>query len=85
MDVRETIREFISNNFLRGDESGTFDDDDSFLENGMIDSVGIVELVVFIEETFGFRVEDEEIIPANFDSVNQLIVYVRSKLTSNNS
>ena len=85
MDVRETIREFISNNFLRGDESRTFDDDDSFLENDMIDSVGIVELVVFIEETFGFRVEDEEIIPANFDSVNQLIVYVRSKLTSNNS
>ena len=51
----------------------------------MIDSVGVVELVVFIEETFSFRVEDEEIIPANLDSVNQLVVYVQSKLISNNS
>jgi len=85
MDIKETMREFIANNFLKGDESKTFDADDSFLENAMIDSVGVVELVVFIEETFGFRVEDEEIIPANLDSVNKLVVYVRSKLTSNNS
>ena len=85
IDIKETIREFIANNFLKREESKTFGDDDSFLENAMIDSTGIVELVVFIEETFGFRVEDEEIIPANLDSVNKLVVYVRSKLTSNNS
>lgn len=83
MDIKETIREFIANSFLEGDR--TFNDDDSFLENAMIDSVGVVELVVFIEETFSFRVEDEEIIPANLDSVNQLVVYVQSKLISNNS
>ena len=85
MDIRKTIREFIVNNFLKGEESKTFGDDDSFLENAMIDSVGVVELVVFIEETFSIRVEDEEIIPANLDSVNKLVVYVQSKLISNNS
>lgn len=85
MDIKEIIREFIANNFLKGDKSKTFDDDDSFLEEGIIDSVGVVDLVLFIEETFNFRVEDEEIIPANLDSVNKLVVYVRSKLTSNNS
>ena len=85
MDIKETIREFIANNFLKGDESKILDDDDSFLENAMIDSVGVLELVVFLEETFNFRVQDEEIIPTNLDSISKLVVYVRSKLISNNS
>ncbi len=85
MDIKETIREFIANNFLKGEESKTIDDDDSFLEEGIIDSVGVLELVAFLEEAFSFRVEDEEITPANLDSTSKLVVYVRSKLTSNNS
>ena len=85
MNIKEAIREFIANNFLKGDESKTFDDDASFLEEGIIDSVGVLELVAFLEETFSFRVEDEEITPANLDSINKLVVYVRTKLISNNS
>ena len=85
MDIKETIREFIIKYFLKGEESKIFGDDDSFLEEGIIDSVGVLELVAFLEETFSFRVGDEEITPANLDSVNQLVVYVQSKLISNNS
>jgi acyl carrier protein len=84
-DIKEKIREFIANYFLTGEESKTVDNDDSFLEKEIIDSTGVLELVAFLEETFSFRVEDEEIIPANLDSINKLVVYVRSKLTSNNS
>ena len=85
MAIKETIRGFIADNFPRRDESRTFDDDDSFLESAMIDSVGVLELVAFLEETFNFRVEHEEIIPENLDSVNKLVVYVQSKLTNNGS
>ena len=83
IDIKETIREFIADNFLKRDESKTFDDDDSFLENAMIDSVGVVELVAFIEETFGFRVEDEELVPENLDSVDKLVAYIQLKSGNN--
>ena len=84
MDIKEKIKTFIVKNFLKGDESKTFDNDTSFLQEGIIDSVGVMELVAFLETTFSFRVEDEEIIPANLDSVNQLVVYVQSKLANIN-
>ena len=85
MDIKEKIRTFIANYFLKGDKSKTFDDDASFLEEGIIDSVGVLELIAFLEETFTFRVEDEEIIPENLDSINKLIAYIQLKLKSNNS
>ena len=64
---------------LSGDQTKTFGDDDSFLEGAMIDSTGVLELVLFVEETFGVRVEDEELIPENFDSINRIVSFVRSK------
>ena len=85
MDHKGIIREFIVNNFQKGSELTTLVDDDSFLEEGIIDSVGVLELVAFLEETFNFRVEDEEIIPENLDSVNRLVVFVQSRLASNKS
>jgi acyl carrier protein len=83
MSTKETIREFILSNFLKGSELTTLVDDASFLEEGIIDSVGVLELVAFIEENFNCRVEDEEIVPDNLDSVNRLVVFVQSKLASN--
>jgi acyl carrier protein len=82
---KETIRKFIVNNYLKGSELTNLVDDSSFLEEGIIDSVGVMELVAFLETTFNFRVEDEEIIPENLDSVNKLTVYVQSKLANNKS
>ena len=80
MDVKEIIVKFIVDNFLKGRELSEFDDV-SFLDEGIIDSVGVLELVVFVEETFEIRVEDEEIIPENLDSINKLVTYVQSKLS----
>ena len=79
MDTHAKIREYIAKNLLFSDNGFAYDDDDSFLEEGIVDSLGIMELVMFVEETFGVTIEDHEIIPDNFDSVNKLTNYVHSK------
>ena len=78
MAISTQIRQYIVDNFLVSDED--FTDDDSFLEQGIVDSTGVLELVMFVEETFGFAVPDEDIVPENFDSVAQLAAYVRRKV-----
>ena len=77
--MREKIRKFISENFLFGKEPEGLTDDDSFLEKGIIDSTGVLELVAFAEETFGVKVADDELIPENLDSVNHLMNYISAK------
>jgi len=77
--MHEKIRKFISENFLFGKEPEGLTDDDSFLEKGIIDSTGVLELVAFIEETFGIKVADDELLPENLDSVNHLMNYISAK------
>jgi acyl carrier protein len=79
MSVETLIRGYILENFLFTADNGKLQDDASFLEEGIVDSTGVLELVMFVEETFGITVEDEEIVPENFDSVQQLARYVRLK------
>jgi len=76
--VREQIRKFIVDNFLFGDE-GTLKDGDSFLENGIIDSTGILELVAFLEESAGVKVDDSELVPENLDSVDRIVAFAEKK------
>jgi len=78
--VREELRRFIIDNFLFGVEDSQFSDDDSFLEKGLIDSTGVLELVGFVEEQYGIRFQDDEITPENLDSVNKLIQFLNKKL-----
>lgn len=78
-NIKEKIRVFIVNNFLSGIDSSTLNDDDSFLDKGIIDSTGVLELVTLIEETFNFRIEDEELMPDNLDSINKITVFVSKK------
>ena len=78
--IKTSLRQFIKDNFIKGQTDKTVGDDDSFFEKEIIDSTGVLELVLFLEQTFGFPVEDEEIIPENLDSMNRLVGYVRSKL-----
>ena len=80
MDVKEIVKGFIIQNFMHGEQSITIDDETSFIDGGIIDSIGVLELVAFIEEKFGFRVEDEELVPDNLDSINKIFAYVNSKL-----
>lgn len=77
-DVKTTIKDFIVENFMFGNEEG-LQEDTSFLEEGIIDSTGILELVDFLEETFAIQVEDEELVPENLDSLNNLEAYLARK------
>ena len=79
MTIEKQIRQYIANNFLFSEDGYQLSDDASFLEEGIVDSTGVLELVMFVEETFNVTVEDEEIAPENFDSVAQLAGYVRRK------
>lgn len=78
MNYTKQIREFVIENFLFGD-GASLKDDDSFLETGIIDSTGMLELIVFLEQTFGTKVEPEEMLPENLDSVNRASAFVARK------
>ena len=74
------IRQFVVENFMFGEEPEPLDGNASFVDLGIVDSTGVLELVTFIEESFGIRVEDEEIIPENLDSIHRIALFVRDKL-----
>ena len=76
---KDQIRAFIINNFLFDSEENTLENDASFLEQGIIDSTGVLELVEWLENTFAIKVEDEELLPDNLDSVDQLVQFVAKK------
>ena len=79
------IRAFIVSNFLFGQEGDGFADDQSFLESGVIDSTGLLELVAFIEEQYGISVGDRELVPENLDSlrnISQFVVLKREAKTA---
>jgi acyl carrier protein len=82
MVMEEKLRTFIQNNFLLGDKNRAIKKDESFLQNGIIDSTGVLELVNFIEETYKIKVEDEELVPENLDSIQNLIAYIQKKQQS---
>lgn len=77
--IEEKIKSFIQDNFLLGDKNRVIKEDESFLQGGIIDSTGVLELVNFIEETYKIKVEDEELIPENLDSIKNLVVYINRK------
>ena len=72
------LREFVAKNFYLADPS-SFDDASSFLDRGVIDSTGVLELVSFVEGEYGITVADEDIVPANFDSIDALAGFVARK------
>ena len=78
-ELKTKIKEFIIENFLFGNANG-LQDDTSFLEEGIIDSTGVLELVTFLEEDFGIQVDDEELIPENLDSINNVTAYLEKKM-----
>ena len=83
MTIKEQLKDYIARNLLFSDNGFKYDDDASFLEEGIVDSIGVLELVAFVDESFGVEVEDHEVTPDNFDSVNKLAAYVHSKQNSN--
>jgi len=79
IDLKSKIRQFIVETFLFGSEEEPFGDDDSFLEKGIIDSTGVLELIEYIEENFRIKVEDDELVPENLDSLNNVTAYIIGK------
>ena len=80
-ETKEKIKTFIIENFLFGSKDG-LKDETSFLEEGIIDSTGILELVTFLEEKFSITVEDEELVPENLDSINNLTAFLERKIAA---
>ena len=75
----QKIRTFVVSNYLFGEER-KLENDSSFMETGIIDSTGILELVRFLEATFSIKVTDEELLPDNLDSINKILAYLQRKL-----
>ena len=76
--VVEQVRNFVVQNYLFGQTEGLADDA-SFLEAGIIDSTGVLELVAFLENTYDIKVHDEELVPDNLDSIHNIVTYLKSK------
>lgn len=79
--IKNTIRTYVKDNFLFGFSDEDLHYDTSFLEIGVLDSTGIMEMVTFIEREFGISVLDEEIVSENLDSINLIANFVSKKLT----
>jgi acyl carrier protein len=77
--MRAELRQFVVDNFLLGDASVVLLDSDSFVATGTIDSTGMLELVMFLETTFGIQVADRELVPENLDSIDNVIQFVDRK------
>ena len=78
--VDEVVRQFIVENFLFGQQDKQLAADDSFLEKGIVDSAGVLELVAFLEQKYAISILTEEMIPENLDSINNLAQFVQRKL-----
>lgn len=80
--IEQDLRHFIINNFLYGEGGDNLSNSDSFLEKGIIDSTGVLELASFLEEHYNLHLEDEDLVPANLDSIDNLVGFLQRKLAS---
>jgi acyl carrier protein len=78
MDAKQLVREFVTSNFFVSDAT-SLTDCASLLELGVVDSTGVLEIIGFVERTFGVTVEDDEIVPENLDSIDRIAAYVGRK------
>lgn len=78
MDIKEQVRAFLTSNFYVADPA-SLEDGASLLDRGIIDSTGVLEVIFFIEENFGIKVEDSEMLPDNLDSIERIANFVTRK------
>jgi acyl carrier protein len=77
--IERELRQFVVDNFLFGEGEDQLSNDDSFLEKGLVDSMGILTLVAFVEKKYAIGVADEDLVPENWDSVRRIAGFVQSK------
>lgn len=78
-ETRQKLRHFILENYLFSDDEAALKDDDSFLDGGILDSMGILELIEYLDEGLGIKVEGDELVPDNLDSINSLLKFIGTK------
>lgn len=81
-EIAHDIRQFVITNFLFGQQAGDLSDSQSFLDTGIIDSTGVLELVSFLEQQFGITIADRELLPENLDSIENAARFVTHKLAA---
>ncbi len=77
--IESEIRQFLAANFFLGDDPSELGGSASLIEAGVIDSTGVLELVGFLEETFGVRIQDDELVPENLDTIDNIVAFVSRK------
>lgn len=82
MDIKPELRHYILDNYLFTDDEDQLQDGGSLIEDGIVDSTGILDLVGFIEETFEIQVPDTDLVPDNFDSVDKITAYIQRRLAA---
>ena len=81
-ELRSKIKAYMLENFLFGDAKAEIKDNDSFLEGGIVDSTGVLLVVEFLQDTWKIKVEDAEMVPENLDTVDNLVGFLRKKLSA---
>jgi acyl carrier protein len=79
MSTEKKVRDYILENYLFTDDESALGNDDAFLEKGILDSTGMLEVIYFLEDEFEVSVADQEMVPENLDSVNRIVAYVERK------
>ena len=79
MSISQNIEHFLLTEIAVGLGKKSLDPDEDLLEQGIIDSLGLMKLIAFMEETFGIKILDEEIVPENFQSINSMAKLVELK------
>jgi acyl carrier protein len=79
LSIRDRVQKFIEERFLAGAGLDRIQPDESLLENGIMDSTGVIELIDFLEETFNTKIMDEEVVPDNLDSINKVVAFIERK------
>ena len=79
MSIQQQVRQFILANYLFTDDDSQLSDSQSLMQSGAMDSTGILELIMFLEEKLGVKVADDEMLPANLDSVDHVVAFVARK------
>jgi acyl carrier protein len=82
MDPRKQLRRYIAETFLFTTDDSSLVDSESLMQRGIIDSTGALEVVLFLEETFGIKVEEDEMVPENLDSIDRLLGFLERKRAS---
>lgn len=79
-DIATELRRFLANKFLLG-EDGAYSDDDSLVDAGIIDSMGVLELIAHLEELYRIKVDDVELVPENLDSISRICAFLEKKIS----